>query len=228
MTDSECTNEDVLDAVWLAVTEVTPADHASASLPEVVAAGQARRRRRGRYRLAAGGVACAGLALGAVQVGIVAQPGAGTKVSVAAPGVGKASTGTSVSLEAWSVRANSDGTVTLDMRSFTELGQLRRVLAAHGLPVLLIRTRGQCSAEMAPDHNEMLNAHPGSVPTPSQPVALPGGHGLDWKIEVDPTEMPKGYELFLASGLTDPPRLSRPTQISEVGIVKIGNYPDCR
>ena len=259
VTGNEHTTEDVLDAVRRAVAGVAPADHAAASLPKVVAAAQSRRRRR----LAAGCVACAGLAAGAVLAGTVAQPGAARAVAqpgagraVAQPGAGRAvaqpgagpagrgasraAGGASVSLAAWSVQADSDGTVTVDMQSFTNLGQLQRVLAADGVPVLIIPTQQQCSADLAPNHNEMLNARQGSVPTPSQPVALPGGRGTDWKMEVNPAWLPRGYELVISSGIQGPLGPNANTSYVNgypgqgtggyvsIGIIKTGNYPDCR
>lgn len=240
MTDNDHTAEgDVLDAVRRAVAGVAPADHAAASLPKVVAAAQSRRRRR---RLAGGSLACAGLALGAVLAGTVAQPG--TRGAVAQPGAGPAGRGanpaagsTSVSLAAWSVHADSDGTVTVDVRSFTHLGQLQRILAADGVPAMIIRTQRTCSADTAPNHNEMLNARLDSVPTPSQPVALQAGHQPDWwKMEVDPAWLPRGYELSIGSGIDLPGRSSSVNGVPSpgeggyisVGIIKTGNYPDCR
>jgi hypothetical protein len=239
MTDNERTTEDVLDAVRRAVAGVAPADHAAASLPKVVAAGQSRRRRR---RLAGGCLACAGLALGAVLAGTVAQPGAGRAVALpgagpAGRGASRAAGGASVSLAAWSVHVDSDGTVTIDMNSFTDLGQLQRVLAADGVPAMMIPTQQPCSADTAPNHNEMLNDRNGSVPTPSQPVALPGGRGLG-TIEVDPAWLPRGYELSFRSGIDSHGPDGNTGEVNgypgpgqggylETGIIKTGNYPDC-
>jgi len=108
--------------------------------------------------------------------------------------------GTSISLAAWSVRENSKWPCHPRHDHFGDLDQLQRVLGENGVPAIVVRSLRQCSADWAPDHNEMLNFSPDAVPTASKPVAFPRRSRFDWKMEVNPAELPKGYELFIGPG----------------------------
>ena len=139
--NTDSTTTAVLTAVRRAVDETTPARAADAGLPQVLTAARARRRRR---RVAAcGGAAGAGLAVSAALTLALGAPGAGPRVNLggAAAHAGTTGTanpaGTSVSLAAWSVRADGGGSVTVTLRELTDAAQLKQALAANGVPALL-------------------------------------------------------------------------------------------
>jgi hypothetical protein len=221
--DTDDTTRAVLAALRHAVDDAAPDDRPDAVLPQIMTSARSRRR---RHRLL-GGAAGAGLAASAALALVLAAPGAGPA--------------TSVNLAAWSVHAASDGVVTVDMRSFTDTAQLQKVLAEDKIPALVLNSIRLCSAVTAASQNQLINAQPGAVPTASQPIALPGGHGTDWTMVVDPALLPSGWELVINSGVyapghptQDSPELPsqgyrRPGQSGfvQVGVVRQAAYPDC-
>jgi hypothetical protein len=211
----------MLTALRHAVDGAAPDDRPDAVLPHIMTNARSRRRRR---RLAAGGAAGAGLAASAALALVLAAPGAAPV--------------TSVNLAAWSVRASSDGIVTVDMHRFTDTAQLQQALAADKVPALVISGISPCSAETAESQNQLINDRPRAAPTASQPIALPAAHGTDWTMVVDPALLPSGWELVISSGVY-PPGQQLPTSASqgypgpgqsgfvEIGVVRQAPYPDC-
>jgi hypothetical protein len=221
--DTDDTTRAVLSALRQAVDDAAPDDRPDAVLPQIMTSARSRRRRR---RLA-GGAAGAGLAASAALALVLTAPGAGPA--------------TSVNLAAWSVHADSDGIVTVKMRSFTDTAQLQQVLAEDKIPALVLSSIRPCSAETAESQNQLVNARPDAVPTASQPIALPAAHGTDWTMVVDPALLPSGWELVISSGVFLPGHPSQdspelPTQgypgpghsgFVEIGVVRQAAYPDC-
>jgi hypothetical protein len=193
-TDSVATA--VLTAVRRAVDETTPAGGADAGLPQVLAAARARRRRR---RVTAyGGAAGAGLAVSAALTLALGAPGASPRVNpgtTAQAGMTGAANpaGTSVSLAAWSVRADGDGSVTVTLRELADAAQLKQALAANGVPALLHFGGGPCSADRAPQRG---------------PIGLarirPAGRHLTFTMTFKVSLWPPGSELYIANGPLGP------------------------
>ncbi|HMG62510.1 MAG TPA: hypothetical protein VK599_06135 [Streptosporangiaceae bacterium] len=223
MMDTDDTSRAVLAALRHAVDDAAPGGRPDAVLPQIMTTARSRRRRR---RLA-GSAAGAGLAASAALALVLAAPGAGPA--------------TSVNLAAWSVHADSDGIVTVKMRSFTNTAQLQRVLAEDKIPALVLSSIRPCSAAIAESQNQLVNDQPDAVPTASQPIAVPAAHGTDWTMAVDPALLPSGWELVISSGVYAPghPSQDSPIQATpgypgpgqsglvEIGVVKKAAYPDC-
>jgi hypothetical protein len=187
----------ILTAVRRAVDEATPAGNADAGLPRVLTAARARRRRR---RVTAGLT----LALGV--------PGAGPRVNPdgAAAQAGTTGTanpaGTSVSLAAWSVRADGDGSVTVTLRELADAARLKQALAANGVPALLHFGGGRCSADRAPQRG----------PIGLVRVRAAGGH-LTFTMTFKVSLWPAGSELYVANGPLGP----------QVAVIPQGRYQGC-
>jgi hypothetical protein len=181
----------VLTAVRRAVEKTTPAGDADAGLPQVLTAARARRRRR---RVTAfGGAAGAGLAVSAALALALGAPGAGPRVNTGGTAAQAGMTGTSVSLAAWSVRANGDGSVTVTLRELTDAARLKRGLAANGVPALLHFGGGACSADRAPQRG----------PIGLVRVHEAGGH-LTFTVTFKVSLWPAGSELYVANGPLGP------------------------
>jgi hypothetical protein len=213
----------VLAAVRRAVDDAAPDARPDPGLCHIMTSARSRRRRR---RLAAGGTAGAGLAAGAALALTLAS----------SPGPGPA---TSVRTAAWTVRADSNGTVTLDMSRFADSAQLQRVLNEDKIPALVIRSLRLCSAESGLERNQLINNRPDAVPTAARPIALPAAHGRDWTMVVDPALLPSGWELVITSGVfARGPQVAGPATPGYPGpgqdgvvmfrVVKQAPYPDCR
>lgn len=205
----------VLTAVRRAVDETTPARAADAGLPQVLTAARARRRRR---RVAAcGGAAGAGLAASAaltlalgVPVGPRVNPG-GTAAQAgmtgaANPAGASGTSGTNVSLAAWSVRADGNGSVTVTLRELTDAAQLKQALAANGVPALLHFGGGPCSADRAPQRGPIGLAR----------IREAGGH-LTFTMTFKVSLWPAGSELYITNAPLGP----------QMAVIPQGHYQGC-
>jgi len=205
----------VLTAVRRAVDETTPVVGADAGLPEVLTAARARRRRR---RVTAyGGAAGAGLAVSAALTLALGAPGAGPRVNpgtstqagmtgAANPAGAPGTAGTSVSLAAWSVRADGDGSVTVTLRELADAAQLKQALAANGVPALLHFGGGPCSADRAPQRGPIGLAQ----------IREAGGH-LTFTMTFKVSLWPAGSELYIANSPLGP----------QMAVIPQGHYRGC-
>ena len=201
--NTDSTTAAVLTAVRRAVDETTPALGADAGLSEVLTAARARRRRR--RVTACGGAAGAGLAVSAALTLALAPPGAGVRVNPAGTAARTGTTGTrnpagtagpagtSVSLAAWSVRADGGGSVTVTLRELADAAQLKQALAANGVPALLHFGGGPCSADRAPQRG----------PIGPVRVRVAGGH-LTVTMTFKASLWPAGSELYITNGPLGP------------------------
>lgn len=206
----------VLTAIRRAVDQTIPAEGADAGLPRVLEAARARRRRR--RVMAGGGVAGAGLAVSAALTLALGAPGAGPRVNpggtaaradmtgAANPAVAPGTTGANVSLAAWSVRADGDGSVTVTLRELADAAQLRQALAANGVPALLHFGGGPCSADRAPQRG----------PIGLVQVHQAGGH-LTFTMTFKVSLWPAGSELYIANGSLGP----------QLAVIPQGRYQGC-
>ena len=206
----------VLTAVRRAVDETTPAVGADAGLPQVLTAARARRRRR--RVTACGGAVGAGLAVSAALTLALGAPGAGLRVDpggsaaqagmtgAANPAGASDTAGTSVSLAAWSVRADGDGSVTVTLRELTDAAQLKQALAANGVPALLHFGGGPCSADRAPQRGPIGLAR----------IREAGGH-LTFTMTFKVSLWPAGSELYIANGPLGP----------QMAVIPQGHYQGC-
>jgi hypothetical protein len=211
--NTDSTTTAVLTAVRHAVDGAAPAGNADAGLPGVLTAGRARRRRR--RVIACGGAASAGLAASAALALMLAAPGTGPGVNpggVAAQ-AGPAGTadpggtsGTNVSLAAWSVRADGGGSVTVTLRELTDAAQLKQALAANGVPALLHFGGGTCAADGAPRR---------------EPVGIARVQAADGRLTFTMTFKaslwPAGSELYIANGPQGP----------QLAVIPQGHYQGC-
>jgi hypothetical protein len=200
----------VLTAVRRAVDETTPAAGVDVGLPQVLTAARVRRRRR---RVTAyGGAAGAGLVVSAALTLALGAPGAGPRVNrggttAQADMTGAANpAGTSVSLAAWSVRADGDGSVTVTLRELTDAAQLKQALAANGVPALLHFGGGPCSADRAPQRGPIGLAR----------IREAGGH-LTFTMTFKVSLWPAGSELYIANGPLGP----------QMAVIPQGHYQGC-
>ena len=214
--NTDSTTTAVLTAVQRAVDEITPAAGADAGLPQVLTAARARRRRR--RVTACGGAAGAGLAVSATLALALAAPGAGPLVrpggttaqtgttGTAHPAGPSGTAGTNVSLAAWSVRADGHGRVTVTLRELADAPQLKRALAANGVPALLHFGRGPCSADHAPQRG---------------PIGIARFHEAGGHLAITMTFMaslwPAGSELYIANGPLGP----------QLAVIPQGHYQGC-
>lgn len=206
----------VLTAIQRAVDETTAAGGADAGLPRVLTAARVRRRRR---RVAAyGGAAGAGLAVSAALTLALGAPGAGLRVSpggtaaqagttgIASPPGASGPAGTSVSLAAWSVRADGGGSVTVTLRELTDAARLKQALAANGVPALLHFGGGGCSADRAPQRGPIGLVH----------ISAAGGQ-LTFTMTFKVSLWPAGSQLYIANGPLGP----------QVAVIAQGHYQGC-
>src|SRR5439155_23272760 len=187
-----------------------PAGSADAGLPQVLTAARARRRRR--RVTACGGAAGAGLAVSAALTLALGAPGAGSRVNLGGAAAHADTTGTanpagtSVSLAAWSVRADGGGSVTVTLRELADAAQLKQALAANGVPALLHFGGGPCSADRAPQRG---------------PIGLVRLHEADGHLTFTMTFKvslwPAGSELYIANGPLGP----------QVAVIPQGHYQGC-
>ena len=214
--NTDSTTTAVLAAVRRAVDEITPAEGADAGLPQVLTAARARRRRR---RLTAcGGAAGAGVAVSAALALALGVPGAGPLVNpggtaaqtgtggTANPAGASGTAGTSVSLAAWSVRADGGGRVTVTLRELADAARLKQALAANGVPALLHFGAGPCSADRAPQRGPIGIAR----------VRDAGGH-LTITMTFMVSLWPAGSELYIANGPLGP----------QLAVIPQGHYRGC-
>jgi hypothetical protein len=213
--NTDSTTTAVLTAVRRAVDETTPAGRGDAGLPQVLTAARTRRRRR---VIAYGGAAGAGLAVSAALTLALGGPGASPRVSpggtvaqasptgTASPAGAPGSAGTSVSLAAWSVRADRGGSVTVTLRELTDAPQLKQALAANGVPALLHFGGGPCSADRAPQRSPIGLAQ----------IREAGGH-LTFTMTFKVSLWPAGSELYIANGPLGP----------QLAVVPQGHYQGC-
>lgn len=206
----------VLTAIRRAVDQTTPAGDADAGLPQVLKAAQARRRRR--RVIACGGAAGAGLAVSVALTLTLGTPGAGPRVNpggtaaradmtgAANPAVASGTTGANVSLAAWSVRADGDGSVTVTLRELADAAQLKQALAANGVPALLHFGGGPCSADHAPQRGPIGLAQ----------VREAGGH-LTFTMTFKVSLWPAGSELYIANSSLGP----------QMAVIPQGRYQGC-
>jgi hypothetical protein len=156
-----------------------------------------------------GGAAGAGLAVSAALTLALGAPGAGPRVN---PGrttaqAGAANpAGTSVSLAAWSVRADGDGSVTVTLRELADAAQLKQALAANGVPALLHFGGGLCSADRAPQRGPIGLAR----------IRAAGGH-LTFTMTFKVSLWPAGSELYIANGPLGP----------QMAVIPQGHYLGC-
>lgn len=206
----------VLTAIRRAVDQTTPAGSADAGLPRVLKAAQVRRRRR--RVIACGGAAGAGLAVSVALTLTLGAPGAGPRVNpggtaaqadmtgAANPAVASGTTGANVSLAAWSVRTDGDGSVTVTLRELADAAQLKQALAANGVPALLHFGRGPCSADHAPQRGPIGLAQ----------VREAGGH-LTFTMTFKVSLWPAGSELYIANSSLGP----------QMAVIPQGRYQGC-
>ena len=214
--NADSTTTAVLTAVRRAVDEITPAEGADAGLPQVLTAARARRRRR--RVTACGGAAGAGLAVSAALALALGAPGAGPRVNpggtaaqagtarTANPARSSGTAGTSVSLAAWSVRADGGGRVTVTLRELADAARLKRALAANGVPALLHFGGGPCSADRAPQRGPIGIAR----------ARAAGGH-LTITMTFMVSLWPAGSELYIANGPLGP----------QLAVIPQGHYQGC-
>lgn len=208
--NTDSTTTAVLTAVRHAVDEATPAGTADAGLPQVLTAAWARRRRR--RVTACGSAAGAGLAVSAVLALALGAPGAGPRVNpggtaAQADTTGTANpAGTSVSLAAWSVRADGDGSVTVTLRELTDAARLKQALAANGVPALLHFGGGPCSADRAPQRGPIGLAR----------IRAVGGQ-LTFTMTFKVSLWPAGSELYIANSPLGP----------QMAVIAQGHYQGC-
>ena len=214
--NTDSTTTAVLAAVRHAVDEITPAEGADTGLPQVLTAARARRRRR-RVTVC-GGAAGAGLAVSAALALALGAPGAGPRVNpggtaaqagtagTANPARSSGTAGTSVSLAAWSVRADGGGRVTVTLRELAHAGRLKRALAANGVPALLHFGGGPCSADHAPQRGPIGIAR----------FREAGGH-LAITMTFMVSLWPAGSELYIANGPLGP----------QLAVIPQGHYQGC-
>jgi hypothetical protein len=196
--NTDSTTTAVLTAVRRAVDETIPARGADAGLPQVLTAARARRRRRRVTAYA--GAAGAGLAASAALTLALGAPGAGLRVSLgettasagttggANPAGASGPAGTSVSLAAWTVRADGGGSVTVTLRELADAAQLKQALAANGVPSLLHFGGGPCSADRAPQRGPVGLTH----------ISVAGGQ-LTFTVTFKVSLWPAGSELYIAT-----------------------------
>lgn len=201
--NTDSTTTAVLAAVRRAVDETTPAGDADAGLPQILTAARDRRRRR--RVTACGSAAGTGLAVGAALTLALGAPGAGPRVrpggtaaqagttGTANPAGASGTAGTNVSLAAWSVQAGGGGSVTVTLRELANAAQLKKALAANGVPALLHFGPGPCSADRAPRR---------------APVGLVQIHAAGGRLTLTMTFKvslwPAGSELYIANGPLGP------------------------
>jgi hypothetical protein len=208
--NTDSTTTAVLTAVRHAVDEATPAGTADAGLPQVLTAARARRRRR--RVTACGSAAGDGLAVSAVLALALGAPGAGPRVNpggtaAQADTTGTANpAGTSVSLAAWSVRADGDGSVTVTLRELTDAARLKQALAANGVPALLHFGGGPCSADRAPQRGPIGLAR----------IRAVGGQ-LTFTMTFKVSLWPAGSELYIANSPLGP----------QMAVIAQGHYQGC-
>lgn len=214
--NTDCTTTAVLTAVRRAVDETIPAANADDGLPQVLTAARTRRRRR--RMTARGGAAGAGLAVGAALTLALGAPGAGPRVNMAEtaghagttgtanPAGASSAPGTSVSLAAWSVRADGNGSVTVTLRELSDAAQLKKALAANGVPALLHFGGGPCSADRAPQRGPIGLAQIGEA----------GGH-LTFMMTFKVSLWPAGSELYIANSSLGP----------QMAVIPQGHYQGC-
>jgi hypothetical protein len=211
--NTDSTTTVVLTAVRHAADQAAPAGSAAAGLPQVLTAARARRRRR--HVIACGGAAGAGLAVSAALTLALAVPGTGPRVN---PGTtaqaGPAGTanpsgtsGTNVSLAAWSVRAGGGGSVTVTLRELADAAQLKQALAANGVPALLHFGGGPCSADRAPRRGPIGLAR----------VHTADGQHLTFTMTFKASLWPAGSELYIANGPLGP----------QMAVIPQGHYQGC-
>jgi len=217
--NTDSTTTAVLTAVRRAVDETTPAGGTDAGLPQVLTAARARRRRR---RVTAyGGAAGAGLAVGAALTLALGAPGAGTRVNPGGTAAQAGTTGTanpagtagasgtagtSVSLAAWSVRADGGGSLTVTLRELADAAQLKQALAANGVPALLHFGGGPCSADRAPQRGPIGLVRIGEA----------AGH-LTFTVTFKVSLWPAGSQLYIANGPLGP----------QMAVIPQGHYQGC-
>jgi hypothetical protein len=150
------------------------------------------------------------LALGAPGAGPLVDPGGTTAqtgtTGTAHPAGRSGTAGTSVSLAAWSVRADGGGSVTVTLRKLADAAQLKRALAANGVPALLHFGGGPCSADHAPQRGPIGIAR----------VREAGGH-LTITMTFMVSLWPAGSELYIANGPLGP----------QLAVVPQGHYQGC-
>jgi hypothetical protein len=214
--NTDSTTTAILTAVRRAVDETTPARGADAGLPQVLTAARARRRRR--RMTAYGGAAGAGLAVSATLTLALGAPGTGPRVNpggtaaragttgTANPAGAAGAAGTSVSLAAWSVRADGGGTVTVTLRELADAARLKQALAANGVPALLHFGGGPCSADHAPRRG---------------PIGLvrvrDAAEHLTFTMTFKVSLWPAGSELYIANGPLGP----------QLAVIPQGHYQGC-
>jgi DNA-directed RNA polymerase specialized sigma24 family protein len=144
------------------------------------------------------------LTLGAPGAGLRANPG-GTAAEADPTGTAGAP-GTNVSLAAWSVQADGDGSVTVTLRELADAAQLKQALAANGVPALLHFGGGPCSADHAPRRGPVGLAQ----------VRAAGGH-LTLTMTFKVSLWPAGSELYIANGPLGP----------QPAVIPQGHYQGC-
>jgi hypothetical protein len=150
------------------------------------------------------------LALGAPGAGLRVDPGGSAAqagmTGAANPAGASGTAGTSVSLAAWSVRADGDGSVTVTLRELTDAAQLKQALAANGVPALLHFGGGPCSADRAPQRGPIGLAR----------IREAGGH-LTFTMTFKVSLWPAGSELYIANGPLGP----------QMAVIPQGHYQGC-
>jgi hypothetical protein len=169
-------------------------EHMTTPATEIFARNKRRNVRRGLVATAAG---CAAIGLAAA---LTFSPG-----SAAQPG--QAHHAQRAQLAAWTVRANSNGTVSFTLRNTSHPAQLQHALAEAGVPAVV--TWGTICEAGGPgqpvmDTEAFLQSGSAMDPDPASWFALPGGvttsnPDLDWSWIITPSQMPSGGHFVISA-----------------------------